>query len=539
MANLDRLILERGVDRLLAPFAGDGPGMTIGLVQDGALILHRSAGMASVEHRVPIGPATRFRIASVSKQFTCAAILLLAHDGRLSLDDDVRTHIPELSDTGHRVTIAHLMHNTSGIRDMLEIMRQGGADLGMPVGADALLWAVARQRTLNFEPGTRFLYSNSNFMLLGRIAERVTGEPLEDMLERRIFAPLGMTSTLMTPDVQVAVPNLATGYFPNDGGGWRRAPHAFALHGEGGLVSSVEDLALWDRNLDTGLVGGDWLAAALSAQAAFSNGTTNRYARGQAVRPYRGADTVSHGGLWPGYRTEFLRVPAHATSVIVIANTGRADPNLVAHQVLDLVLARTLHPVPPPPAPDMLERLVGRWLDDATTATLDVGRTPTGGLSLMQNGLLVTAEPDGEGWMAAPRASSVFRVRSAGPDALEVEQDAGRVAAWHRVHEGAVLPNGLEGRYRSDEIDATWTVRVDGGRATVRALGPVATGAAWDVEPIEGDVLRIHVPGTLFQAWLDVRVLWNEVGHVAGLEVNGGRVRRVRYERVATRFLIA
>ena len=161
MTGLATLALTRGVGRLLERFDG-GPGATVGVVQDGALTVHRSAGLASLELGVPIGPDTTFRVASVTKQFTCAAILMLAAEGRLRLDDDARLHLPELPemaapDGGAPVTVAHLMHNTSGIRDMLGIQRMGGADLGQPVRPDALMDGILRQRTLNFAPGSRFL----------------------------------------------------------------------------------------------------------------------------------------------------------------------------------------------------------------------------------------------------------------------------------------------------------------------------------------------------------------------------------------------
>ena len=187
MVELSRLLLRRRADRLLAGWrATSGPGVAIGVVLGNDLAIHESAGLASIEHDVPIGPATTFRIASVSKQFTCAAILLLAAEGKLSPDDDVRDHLPTFPDLGHRITLDHLMHNTSGIRDMLEIMRLGGIDLSHPIEPQDLLDGVNRQRGLNFEPGTRYLYSNSNFMLLGRIVEQVSGEPFRDFLDHRI-----------------------------------------------------------------------------------------------------------------------------------------------------------------------------------------------------------------------------------------------------------------------------------------------------------------------------------------------------------------
>ena len=215
MTDLGLLLLRRRTRRLLAPWdRSDTPGVTIGIVRNDHLVVHESAGMASLEFGVPIGTQTTFRIASVSKQFTCAAILLLAAEGRLSIEDDVRSHIPSLPDLGHRITLAHLMHNTSGIRDMLEIMRLGGADLGQPCEPGDLLDGVCRQRGLNFVPGSRYLYSNSNFMLLGRIVEQVSGQSLREFLDRRIFAPLGMNATRHVERTDEVVPGLATGYSP-------------------------------------------------------------------------------------------------------------------------------------------------------------------------------------------------------------------------------------------------------------------------------------------------------------------------------------
>ena len=221
------LALRRQARRLLAPWDRAGsPGATLGLVRDGALVLQESAGAASLELGVPIGPETCFRIASVSKQFTCAAILLLAEEGRLAVEDDIRHWLPELPDFGARISIDHLMRNCSGIRDMLELMRLGGTDLSHPTQPEHLMAAIRRQRGLNFAPGTRFLYSNSGFMLLGRIVEAAAGEALGTFLERRILAPLGMTRTRHTPDVTEVVPGLATGYFPQ-GEGFIRAQHGF------------------------------------------------------------------------------------------------------------------------------------------------------------------------------------------------------------------------------------------------------------------------------------------------------------------------
>lgn len=535
MTGLARLALDRGVQRLLDGLhGGDGPGGAVGVVQDGALTVHRCAGLASLELGVPIGPDTAFRVASVTKQFTCAAVLMLADEGRLRLEDDVREHLPEFPDMGAPVTIEHLLHNTSGIRDMLGIMRLGGANLGQPVRADDLMAGILRQRTLNFAPGSRFLYSNSNFLLLGRIAERVGGEPLPAFLQRRIFAPAGMTRTRLVEQVAAPVPGLATGYVRRDGA-WMRAPHAFPLHGEGGLVSGVEDLALWSRWLDTR----PDLAGALSTQAPFANGTVNLYARGQVVRTYRGVRTVGHGGLWPGYRTEFLRVPEQGVTVIAVANRADADPLLLAHQVLDLLLdARPgAVPAPRPAGPDAVRPLAGRWLDPASGTTLDIAVTPEGTASFATFGLPFEPSTLPDGRLGTVRGMNPFALRPENTamgdaDTVEVELDAGHVATFRRVPSGASLPDGLPGRYRSEEMDADWAIEADGDGLQVTVRGPVTRGGPWRAEPVQGGRIRIPVPD-LLPSWLDVEAQRDADGAVTGLRVNGGRVKDVLYRRLA------
>lgn len=533
MIDLDRRLLENRIDRLLEPWRGRAvPGMTVGVLQGGTLLAHRHAGLASLELGVPIGPDTCFRIASVSKQFTCAAVLLLAERGMLSVDATARSLVPELPDTYADVTVANLMHNTSGIRDMLEIIRQGGGDLGTPITPQDLLDGICRQRTLNFAPGSRYLYSNSNFFLLGLIVERLSSMKLEVFLEAEIFGPLGMTSTRHTPNLNVAIPNLATGYLLN-GEHFIRGQHAFPLGGEGGLVSCVTDLAIWARNRALRQLPSHTVLAEMERATPFLNGTNNMYARGLVARPYRGTPTFSHGGLWPGYRTEFLRAPALDAAVIAISNHGAADPNLLAHRVLDILLdGLGAPPNPPLPPREALAAMAGRYINDATGATLDITLSDTGVPTLTTNGLPTVAEATEEGRLTMPRGSSVFTVQAAGPDAVEVELDAGTIATWRRTMATPALPGGLAGTYASDEMAATWTIAPDGDGLVVRAAGPVARGPAWPIEPIDSNDVRVHVPGTLMRGWLDTRVMRDGSGAVTGLMVQGGRVKHALYARV-------
>jgi CubicO group peptidase (beta-lactamase class C family) len=539
MSTLESLRLQRIVDRLLAPWqAATGPGVTIGVVRDDTLVLHRSAGMANIELGVPIGPGTTFRIASVSKQFTCAAILMLAAEDRLRIEDDLRDHIAGFPDLGHRITLAHLMHNTSGIRDMLEIMRLGGVDLRQPCHAADLLDAVCRQRGLNFVPGTRYLYSNSNFMLLGRIVEQVSGESLAAFLDSRIFAPLGMSMTRHTPLTTELVPGLASGYFPAPSGalnGWRHALHNFPLHGEGGLVSSVEDLALWHAQFGLPNRYGDALAAALMTTTPFLNGAPNTYARGLRTRDWRGVRTVGHDGLWPGFKTSFVRLPDHHAAVICISNDATSDPHELAFQVVDALIegAPGVHAVPA--MPDWAEQaaLEGCYLDRVTGATVDIGRDAKQPVTASVNGVATFLLPTEDGRLATNRGSGDFTLRFDGK-AIEVERDAGVVGTLHRVAPGARLPPDLPGRYANADTAATWTITATGAGAALRIAGPVLQASGpWEIAPIDGDDIRIYTPMTLFRGWLDTRVVRDGGGGIVGLHVDGGRVKGLVFERLA------
>ena len=533
---IDRLRLERRIDHLLAPWsAATTPGCTIGVARAGALLAHRSAGLANLDLGVPIGAETTFRIASVTKQFTCTAALLLAEEGKLALADEIHAHLPELPDFGAPITIDHLMRNTSGIRDFLELMRLGGMDLRAPCALADILHVIGLQRGLNFAPGSRFLYSNTNFLLLGRVVEKLAGEPLGSYVARRILVPLGMTRSRLVASTAETVPGLATGYFPAEGGGFVKAAHGFPLGGEGGLVSSVEDLALWDRNFTTGQVGGKALPASLAEQAPLTDGRSSAYARGLAVQEWRGVTTVSHGGLWPGYRTEFLRIPERDLTVICIANLGSIVPYRLAREAAEAALEaeRQLHPLPPPPAPEVLERLAGRYFDPTLPASVDIEPGPAGALQLTANGVpfRLIAEPDGR--LIADASSFEFTAVPAA-DGLLVGEPA---RLFRRAPPAPVLPADLPGRYECDEVGATWTLAPDAnggpkGSITARAAGPFVNAGPWEVLAVADDIVRILTPSQLYRSWFDVRLDRARDGAVLSLTVSGGRTRNHVFTRI-------
>jgi CubicO group peptidase (beta-lactamase class C family) len=320
-------VMERLFARAVYP---DSTGCAAGVMRDGALVYAAGYGTANLEQPARITPATVFNLASMSKQFTAMAVLLLARDGRVSLDDDVRRYVPEVPDLGSRITLRHLMHHTSGLRDMWDMLGFSGRRTDDVVTRDDVLSWVSRQEALNFAPGERHLYNNTGYILLGIVVERVSGMPLADFAHRRIFGPLGMAHTRFIHDHSTVVPGRATGYgYGRDGRLHVRMP----ANDVGVLVSTLEDLARWDANLvDGATVGGPSVVARMRAPGVLNDGSPVAYGGGLMLGEYSGERIEEHGGVDPGYFVELLRFPARRLSVAVLCN-GRIDAIMAARTI--------------------------------------------------------------------------------------------------------------------------------------------------------------------------------------------------------------
>jgi CubicO group peptidase (beta-lactamase class C family) len=316
------------------------PGCAVGIYEDGRLTFGKGYGMSDLEHEVPITTRSIFRTGSVSKQFTAAAIAMLAQEGRIALDDPVRMHLPELADFGPRFSIRSLLHHTSGVRDYLTLMTLAGKrDEDWYSDQDALDM-IARQTTTNFPPGTEHLYSNSGYFLLSQIVKRVTGLTLAQYAESRIFEPLGMRATHFHDDPTRIVPDRAIGYAPNPNGGFRISMTTLPMIGDGGVFTSIEELGRWDENLyDGATVGGAELVAEMHRRGMLVAGDTIAYALGLVHSEHRGLRTVGHGGSFVGYRAATLRFPDERVSIYTLCNRADAAPGALGLRVAEAVLA--------------------------------------------------------------------------------------------------------------------------------------------------------------------------------------------------------
>ncbi len=353
--------LSRQVDELFRQWQSTtSPGAAVLVMRDGRTVHARGYGMASLEYGVPNRPDTVFDIASVSKQFGAMAVALLEADGRLSLDDDVRRYIGELPDFGSRITLRHLVHHTSGIRDWPGTLALAGWSFEDVLSFSQILRMAYHQRELNFTPGEAHLYSNTGYNLLAEVVARVSGRSFRQFCDERIFKPLGMTRTHFHDDHTEVVANRAESYRPASGGRHRRAVSNLTALGSSSLFTTIEDLAKWIANLHAvaPTVGDRAVVARLHERGRLNSGSSIAYAFGQSIGEYRGVRTAAHSGSWAGYRSVLLRVPDERFAVAILANTAAMNPLVLAQQIVDLYLAdrlaaaeRTAPPAAPAPAP--------------------------------------------------------------------------------------------------------------------------------------------------------------------------------------------
>jgi CubicO group peptidase (beta-lactamase class C family) len=354
------------VDAVFAELAAaHAPGAAVAVVQDGRIVLERGYGSAQLEHDVPITPATVFHVASVSKQFTAFAVAQLAQQGRLSLDDDIRTHLPELHDFGHRITIRHLVHHTSGVRDQWELLMMAGWRLDDVITRDQIMAMMRRQRELNFEPGAEYLYSNMGYTLLAEIVERVTGGSFGAYLRANVFDPLGMSATHVHSDHEMIVPNRAYSYRPVEGGGgWRNAVLSYANQGATSLFTTAGDLGRWLVNFETARVGGPQLIAQMRERGVLNSGDTITYAFAISRGRHRGRTTWGHSGADAGFRSYAVHFPDERLGVVVLSNAANANPGRLALAVADIYLGETgplAQQVAGPPAPSRPQPPARGW----------------------------------------------------------------------------------------------------------------------------------------------------------------------------------
>ena len=511
------------VDSIFASWTGvSSPGCAVGVSRGGKVILSRAYGMANLEYDVPNTPQTIFEGGSVSKQFTAAAVVLLALDGRLSLDDPVRKYFPELPPYGDSVTIRQMLNHTSGLRDWGVVAAAGGWPRGTRTYTHAhVLDIIARQKSLNYRPGTEYLYSNSNYNLAAMLVERVSGLPLAEFTKRRLFEPLGMTQTSWRDDYARIVKRRATAYAGNPNLGWRQEMPFENVYGNSSLLTTVEDLLKWNENFVSPKVGGRAFVDSMHTRGRLNNRRTITYALGLVVDEFRGVPEVNHTGATAGYRAYLARFPRQQLGVALLCNSGAVNPEVVGHQVAAVFLRDQLAPAPRQAA------AAARLTAEQLAARAGVFRQHLTGIpirfTVRDSALRFGPNP------LVPLSATTFalgtqnRVEFVSESSVRVVNADGDTLVYAREAEWTPAPAELAqyaGRYASDEAEAWFTVAVKDDRLVVSDR----YGQTLVLTPAYRDTFT-RAGGTLvsFRRAAD--------GRVTAVSLGMGRVRDLRFER--------
>ncbi len=350
-----KLSVEAEIAKLFEKYDSiDSPGASVAVIKDGMVIYRNGFGSAQLEYNIPITPSTVFHVASVSKQFTAMAITMLEAEGKLSVDDDIRKHLPEIPDFGKTITIRHLLNHTSGLRDQWELLTMAGRRMDDVLTQDQIMALLKRQKELNFDPGERYLYSNMGYTVLAEIVSKAGGKPFVQWTKENIFKPLGMMNTHFHKDHREIVKNRAYSYENDEKGGLRRSVLNYANVGATSLFTTVEDMANWMRNFEEKRVGGPDVIKKMLTKGVLNNGKTIEYARGIGIGEIQGVKTISHGGGDAGFRTYMLYLPDFKLGVVVLSNFGSARPAQLSREIAMIYrdsLMKKAAPQAPSPKP--------------------------------------------------------------------------------------------------------------------------------------------------------------------------------------------
>lgn len=499
--------LERQVDELVAEGLDEhGPGSAVLVVKDGKILLNKGYGLAELEHQIPIGPNTVFDLASVSKQFAGFAIATLLEEGKISLEDDIRKYIPELPDFGHPITVEHLLHHTSGIRDWTNTLVLAGWSFDDVISFDQILRMAYLQRGLNFEPGSEYNYSNTGYNLLAELVQRVSGLSFRDWTNRHILQPLGMTNSRFMDDHTEVIANRARGYFRDQNGIYHASPNNLTALGSSSMYSTTTDLAKWVTELDQPHPERKAVIERMFQTRQLNDGKENDYAYGLVVNAFHGTRAINHSGSWASFRTYLLVLPEKHLSVVVLNNYA-GNPAALARTIASWYV----------PEPQMAGTQAGERGSAAVPVSEQVLDHYAGTYRLGPGWYVTLTRQGDQLWTQAtnedrfpmtPLANNLFRIDAYGGRTMEFfTEKSGDVS--HLVYNGMVCPKVEEatvadpvdlqaytGRYLSEELRTEYEVVLEGDSLKLRhhrhgeldlrhAWAEDFTGSRWFIQSVE------------------------------------------------------
>lgn len=525
------------VNQLMGGLDPRAPGVAVAVVRDGKAVYQNAWGMANLTHNVPFTTNTRNNIGSTSKQFTALAIVMLASQNKLSLDDDVRKHIPEAPDLGQKVTIRHLLTHTSGYREFLNALALGGRrlDYGDYIARDEILDLLKRQPALQNAPGAEFNYNNTGYSLLALIVERVSRQTFPDFLQQNVFTPLGMNNTLIRSTPGMIVPNSSQGYVFAEGR-FREAQDLGASMGAGGIYTTLSDLAKWIANFDTRTVGGPRFFDEMTTRNIHTKGDTSGYALGLMVDTWRGLKRVRHGGADVAHRSAFVYFPELKAGITVQSNNATLNTDNYANQIAEVFFADRLAPSNLPAvaggtsAPvDTLtfDRFAGRYaLDAAPTFILSFSRRGNRFYTQATGQPEIEIQPTSDSSFTVtgvPASVTFHREADGSVKRITLNQNGTHSATRVGSQAGSAKPNlnDYVGRYFSSELETFYNIALEQDTLVLRS------------RRMETINLQ-HGSGDKFSGTFPVASIVFERdagGKVTGLRAGNGRTRDVLFTR--------
>lgn len=524
------------VDKLFSQWdKHDSPGAAIAVLKEGKIIYKNGYGESQLEYNIPITPSTIFHVASVSKQFTAFSIVMLANQGKLSLDDDIHQYLPEAPDFVESITIRHLIHHISGLRDQWELLAMAGWRLDDVITKEHILTAFRSQEELNFKPGDEYLYCNTGYTLLAEIVERVTGQPFPEWTKENLFQPLGMSNTHFHDDHQMIVKNRAYSYAPSEDSGFKKRVLSYANVGATSLFTTVEDLTKWANNFFTKNVGGPQVIAQMEQQGVLNSGEKIDYAFGVGIGKYKGLKIISHSGGDAGFRSHLLLFPDQKFAVAVLSNCGNINTGQLARQTSEVYLGNLMEEEPKE------DKTSERKAADIPSSVLEVYE----GKYELEDGSMLVLTKEADRLMAEhpaapekiqlfPEAMAKFFVKEEDAQVhFHPEKDGyverltlfmeGNAIKGKRIKIEELTPEQMQGYigdYYSEELGTTYKIILQENKLLARHRR-------------HGEIPLIMSKRDIFtgRQWFfrKVQFIRNKNQNISGFLLTGGRVRNLRF----------
>ena len=525
--------VTRKIDSLFSRYTTTTPGCAVAIIKNEKLVFKKGYGMANLEYNVPITPTSIFHIASESKQYVAFCILLLEHQGKLSIDDDIRKYLDYVPDFGKKITIRHLIHHTSGLRDQWQLLANAGWQLDDVITQEHIIKLVSKQKALNFDPGEEQLYCNTGYTLLAEIVKKASGLSLREYADKYIFKPLEMNNTHFHDNYREVVPNRTYSYSPGGSNGYSHLVLSYSTVGATSLFTTVEDEAKWLMNYEHGKVGGKDLLQKMYTPGILNNSKKLTYAFAINLGEYNGRKEIGHGGGDAGFRTYATRFPEQQLGIIVFSNLSSFNSYGMAMQVADLLLPpKEIKPDNASVFADsiVLKKWVGRYV------------SPRGSILNLSwnNGKLMNRQTGqttgGTEWKLAIKENNKYQLND-GPF-LSFDKSSSTDSVARIVVEN---PNGFTEYFRQPAI----VLKKEETAAYAGTYYNEETEAAYAVIVKDGDLILQHrkfadakltpIAPDQFSCsnwWMsNLRFLRDKKGVITGFEVNGGRVLHLLYTK--------